>query len=98
MVFGPISITSFPLRDAIEVFVPHPQKNGGRYIPVRITVLIEFPATADLRAAKVETRTVDPPVPPVVLYVDCDMTKGVGNRWIVHTIQGQHSQQRDRRL
>lgn len=37
-------------------------------ILVRITVLGELPATADLRAAKVETRVVGPLVPPVVLW------------------------------
>lgn len=93
-----MSIISFPWRDAIEVFVPPPQKKGGRYIPVRITVLIEFPATADLRAAKVETRTVDPPDPPVVLYADYGVMMEAGSRRTAHTIQEQHSQQRDRRL
>jgi hypothetical protein len=45
--------------------------SGGkndRDILVRITVLAEFPATADFRAARVETRTVGPPFPPVVLH------------------------------
>lgn len=40
------------------------------YIPVRMTVLTEFPVTADLRADRVDTRTVGPPAPPVVLCVD----------------------------
>ena len=69
-VFEPILMTSFPLSEATEVFMLPQKWRKGRDIPVRMTVLIEFPATADLRAAKVETRTVVPPAPPVVLCVN----------------------------
>jgi len=97
VVFGPMSMTSFPPRDAVQVFVLPPKKKGGRYTPVRITVLMESPVTASLRAAKVETRTVDPPVPPVVLCADYGVMMEVRSRWTVHTTR-RHSQQRDRRL
>lgn len=67
VVFEPTIMVSGPEREATEVFVPPLRKKKGRYAPVRMTVLRAFPATADLRAANVETRTVDPPAPPVVL-------------------------------
>jgi hypothetical protein len=70
-VFEPTRTSSFPVRDATKVFVhvPHEEENY-KDIPVMITVLAEFPATADLRAASVDTRTVGPPLPPVVLRAD----------------------------
>ena len=68
-VFEPTRTTSFPVRDSTEGFIDVPQKEeNDRDILVRITVLAEFPATADFRAARVETRTVGPPFPPVVLH------------------------------
>jgi len=54
-VFEPIRITSFPLREAVDMFVLLHNERIGRDIPVRTTILFEFPATADLRAARVET-------------------------------------------
>jgi len=60
---------SFPVREAIEAFVPQEGRNPNDInILVRMTVFVEFPATADLRAFKVETRVVGPPAPPVVLW------------------------------
>ena len=41
-----------------------------------MTVLLEFPVTADLRSAKVETRTVGPPAPPVVLCANYNVKTG----------------------
>lgn len=55
------------------MFVLPQKERSARDIPVKMTVFLEFPATADLRPAKVETRTVDPPAPPVVLYAKCNM-------------------------
>ena len=45
---------------------------------MRITVLGEFPETADLSAAKVDTRMVDPPAPPVVLWTIYNLIIVVG--------------------
>jgi len=73
------------------MFVALRKERKGRDIPVRMTVLLVFPATADLRAARVETRTVGPLAPPVVLHANYNVKLEVGNRWIAHTIQGLHN-------
>ena len=52
------------------------EERKDRDIPVRMTILLEFPVTADLRAARVETRTVDPLAPPVVLCANYKQRKG----------------------